>query len=67
MGMFDDIKKKAQDLAGQHGDKAKDAVDKGADYADDKTGGKYSDHIDKGSDATKDAIDKVAGDDDTEA
>ena len=67
MGMFDDIKKKAQDLAGQHGDKAKDAVDKGADVADDKTGGKYSDHIDKGADATKDAIDKAAGDDDTEA
>ena len=63
MGMFDDIRKKAEDLAEEHGDKAKDAIDKGADLADEKTGGKYSDHIDKGADTTKDAIDKMAGDD----
>ncbi len=57
MGMLDDIKTKLQSLAGSHGDKGKDAVDKGADIADDKTGDKYSDHIDKGADAAKDATD----------
>lgn len=55
--MLDDIKTKVQSLVGSHGDKGKDAVDKGAVIADDKTGGKYSDHIDKGADAAKDAID----------
>ena len=57
MGMLDDIKAKVQGLAGSHGDKGKDAVDKGAGVADDKTDGKYSDHIDKGADAAKNAVD----------
>ena len=63
MGMFDDIKKKAEELADQHGDTAKNAIDKGADFADEKTGSKYSEHIEKGAEGTKEAIDKIAGDD----
>ncbi len=58
--MLDDIKNKVQSLAGSHGDQGKEAVDKGADIADDKTGGKHSDHVDKGADAAKDAIDDAA-------
>lgn len=63
MGLVDDLKKQVQKLAGSHGDKAKDGVDKAADMADDKTGGKYSEHIDKGAEAGKDAIDKLADED----
>ncbi|CCI54447.1 antitoxin [Nostocoides jenkinsii] len=50
MGMFDDIKGKVSDLAGEHADKVEDlsdqAIDKASDAADSATGGKYSDQID---------------------
>jgi hypothetical protein len=59
MGMFDDIKNKVMGMAGSHGDQAKGAVDKGADMADEKTGGEHTENIDKGSDAAKDTIDKA--------
>ena len=63
MGMFDDIKKKVMGMAGSRGGKAKSAVDKGADMADDKTGGKHTENIDEGADMAKDAVDKAgAGD-----
>jgi hypothetical protein len=68
MGLFDRLKKsaedakdKATDLAEGHGDEAKDAIDKAADFASDKTD--HDTTIDKGADAAKDAIDKLAGDD----
>lgn len=70
MGLFDRFKKTAEDvkatasgLAEEHGDEAKDAIDKAADVIDDKTGNKHSDKIDQGADSAKDAIDKLAGDD----
>lgn len=63
MGFLDKFKKKASGLADEHGDKAKDAVDKGADFADDKTGGKYSQHIDTGAEKAKDVIDDLADED----
>lgn len=50
MGLFDDAKKKAKELAGGHEDQVDQGLDKAADYADDKTGGKYSDQIDSGKD-----------------
>lgn len=43
MGMFDKIKKAAED----HGDKIAEGVDKATDAIDDKTGGKFSEHLDK--------------------
>jgi len=70
MGFLDDIKKtatkatdKVNELADQHGDKAKDAIDKAAGAVDDKTKGKHTDKVTKGADAAKGAIDKMAGDD----
>jgi hypothetical protein len=67
MGLFDrfkktaeDVKAKAEDLADEHGDEAKGAIDKAADLAKDKTD--QDARIDKGADAAKDAIDKLAGD-----
>lgn len=59
MGFLDKFKKKATDLAGEHGDKAKDAIDKGADFVDEKTGGKYTDKIDTGAEKAKDLIEDL--------
>jgi uncharacterized protein YjbJ (UPF0337 family) len=68
MGLLDrftktarDVKEKAEDLADDHGDEAKGAIDKAADVASEKTD--FDDKIDQGADAAKDAIDKLAGDD----
>ena len=68
MGLLDrfrktagDVKEKAEDLAVDHGDEAKDAIEKAADVASEKTD--FDDKIDQGADAAKDAIDKLAGDD----
>jgi uncharacterized protein YjbJ (UPF0337 family) len=57
MGLLD----KAKSLLSQNKDKANDAVDKGGDFVDDKTGGKYTDKVDTAQDKAKDLIDK--GDD----
>ena len=62
MGFLDRFKKKAADLAEDHGDKIEGAIDKAADVADDKTGGKYSDKIESGADAAKDAIEGLSDD-----
>lgn len=43
------------------GDQANDAIDKAADFADDKTGGKYSDKIDDVAEKAKDVVDKLDG------
>ena len=71
MGLLDrfkktaeDVKDTATDLAEEHGDQDKYAFDKAADVVGDKTGHKHDDKIDKGADAAKDAVDKLAGDND---
>jgi hypothetical protein len=45
MGFLDRFKKKAADAAEEHEDKIDDAIDKAADFADEKTGGKHTDKI----------------------
>jgi hypothetical protein len=50
---------KAKGLIGKNRDKAKDGVDKGAGFADKKTGGAHSDKIDSAADRAKDEIDKL--------
>ena len=57
MGMFDKFKKKAADMADEHGDKIEGGIDKAADFADDKTGGKYTDKIEGGTEKAKDLLD----------
>jgi hypothetical protein len=54
-----DMKDKAKDLAGEHGDKAKEGIDKAAELADEKTGGKHSDKIDQGAEKGKDFVDEM--------
>ena len=60
MGVFDNIKKKAEDLAGKNPDKVEQYSDQGLDTASDRanaaTGDKYADHIDKGRTAADDRI-----------
>ncbi|MFF7242777.1 antitoxin [Embleya sp. NPDC008237] len=62
MGVFENIKAKAEGLLGQHGDKADKGIDKAAEAADRKTGGKHTDHIHGASDRAKEALGKTGGD-----
>jgi uncharacterized protein YjbJ (UPF0337 family) len=48
---------KVKEMLGQHGDKAKGAVDKAGDVVDEKTGGKYADKVDMAQDKAKEFID----------
>jgi hypothetical protein len=59
MGALDDMKDKAKDLVGQHGDKIKEGLEKAGEFADEKTGGKHSDKIDKGVEKGGELIDKL--------
>lgn len=59
MGIFDKFKKKAADVAGEHGDKIEAGIDKAAEVADDKTGGKYTDKIESGSEKAKDIVEDL--------
>lgn len=64
MGFLDKLlgrKDEAADLAAEHGDTAKEGVDKAADTADEKTGGEHTEKIDTAADKAKDTIDDVAG------
>ena len=66
MGMFDKLRKKAEQAVDEHGDKIAQGLDKAGDLVDKKTGGKYSDKIDTGVDKAKAALDKrQSGDDGT--
>ena len=64
MGMFDNIKKKAEKAVDQHGDKIAQGIDKAGGVASKRTGGKHDAHIAKGTAAAKNALDKLDGRDD---
>jgi len=53
-------KGRAGRLAGQHGDKVDQAIDKGANFLDKRTSGKYSDKIHKVGDSAKSAVTSLA-------
>ncbi|GAA3884003.1 antitoxin [Streptomyces sedi] len=61
-GAFKNLKGKAAEIAGQHGDKIADGVEKVGDFVDNKTGGKHSDKIDSAVDKTQDAVEKLGDD-----
>jgi hypothetical protein len=61
MGMFDNIRKKAEKAVDEHGDKIAQGIDKAAGMASQKTGHKHDDKIAKGTTAAKDALDKLDG------
>ncbi|MEW2352750.1 antitoxin [Spirillospora sp. NPDC029432] len=49
---------KVKEMLGQHGDKARQGVEKGGDMLDQRTGGKYSKHVDKAQERAGDYIDR---------
>jgi hypothetical protein len=49
---------KVKEMLGQHGDKARQGVEKGGDMVDRKTGGKYGEHVDKAQEKSGDYIDR---------
>jgi hypothetical protein len=57
MGFLDDAVDKAKDAVADHAEQVSDALDKAADFADEKTGGKYTDKIEGGVEKAKDALD----------
>ena len=59
MGAMDEMKDKAKDAAGQHGDKVDEGIDKAGEMAKEKTGGQHDDKIDKGVDKAQEAADKL--------
>ncbi|MEO6471488.1 MAG: antitoxin [Aeromicrobium sp.] len=58
-GRSGEIKEKAADLAGQHGDKIDAGLDKAADLANKATKGKYEDKIDAATEKAKEAAEKL--------
>ncbi|MEW6474241.1 MAG: antitoxin [Actinomycetota bacterium] len=48
MGTMDNMKNKAKEAAGQHGDKVDQGLDKAAEKAKERSGGKHDDKIDRG-------------------
>jgi hypothetical protein len=54
--MMDNMKDKAKDAAGQHGDKIDEGMDKAGDMAKEKTGGQHDDKIDQGVERGKGAV-----------
>lgn len=74
MGVFDNMKNKAEELLGEHSDKVDQHSDKieqhsdkgldmAADRADQATGGKYGDHIETGRSAVDERIGGSGGTD----
>lgn len=47
---------KGKQAAADNSEQIQDAIEKAADFADDKTGGKYSQHIDKAAEAAKKVV-----------
>ena len=64
MGFLNKAKAAAELAVDKGGEKIGDAVDKGVEEADKRTGGKVSDQLRTGGDKTKDFLDDLDGKDD---
>ncbi|HTI22135.1 MAG TPA: antitoxin [Kutzneria sp.] len=53
---FNELKDKAKDAVGQHGDKVDEGIDKAGQFVDEKTGNKHSDQINQGADKAKEGL-----------
>jgi uncharacterized protein YjbJ (UPF0337 family) len=60
-GVAGDLTEKVSDLVDKHDGTIDSAVDKTADFVDDKTRGRFSDRIGKAKDAAHGAVDKLGG------
>jgi len=59
VGLFDDLKGKAQQVIGGNEDAIKDGIEKAGDFVDSKTGGKHADKIDAVQRGASDFVDKA--------
>lgn len=59
MGLFDNIKDSAEDLAKEHADKIDDGIEAAGDFVDEKTDGKYADQVDQAQEFLKEQADKL--------
>ncbi len=64
MGLFDEMKDKAEELKDKaselikgHEDQVDGAIDKAGDFVDEKTGGQYAEHVDTAQAKAKEAAD----------
>lgn len=62
MGLFDDLKGKAQELIEGNEDAIKDGIEKAGDFVDEKTGGKFADQVDAVQGAASDFVANIDGD-----
>lgn len=62
---FNELKDKARDAVGAHGDKVDEGVDKAGQFLDEKTGNKHSDQIREGGDKAKEGLRNWGGGGDT--
>ena len=53
---FGEMADKARDFAGEHDKQSDEALDKAAEFADDKTGGKYGSQVQSGEDKAEDYL-----------
>jgi MT0933-like antitoxin protein len=61
VGLFDDLKGKAQDLIGGNEEAIKDGIEKAGDFIDDKTGGKFAEQVDAAQNAASDFVGNADG------
>lgn len=60
-GNSDNLKDKAGDAVDEHGEKIDQGIDRGGEFASEKTGGKHDEHIESGSDKAREGLDSLDG------
>ncbi|MCA4132689.1 antitoxin [Arthrobacter sp. M4] len=63
VGLFDDLKGKAQDLIDGNEEAIKEGIDKAGDFVDEKTGGKFAEQVDAVQGAASDYVASLSGQD----
>jgi hypothetical protein len=66
MGLFDEMKDKAEDLAKDHPDQVNEGLEKAGDFLNEKTGDKFGDQIEQGENFAKERIGQDGGNQDNQ-
>jgi len=56
MGLFDEVKDKAEGLVGEDGEKVDTVMEKVEQFIDDKTGNRFAEQVDKVTDAVREHL-----------
>ncbi|MGZ0147828.1 antitoxin [Kribbella sp. WER1] len=62
MGLFDEMKDKAEELAKDHPDQVNEGLEKAGDFVNEKTGNKFGDQIEQGENFARDQLGGQGGD-----